>query len=437
VWSFNRKITSANGGYINALVISSANKSVYTGWFKVEPSTEYIFSSSQSSSEAGTKAKVYIEFAYAADYATDSFTPTTKTLIASNSTFSQIITEFNLKTGGTDRRARFVLENSGSTAYCVFGELKCLETQKSYIYKNNIFPNNTFANKSLSGWKYSGVDGVVPKSSLSSVNYQFNEVPNWVTLGAGESLVSHCPVSDLYAKGVYGLNGQQFSLNFYRGVDNGAAGGTLKVFLNHLTLSGTFSKTQLSVIGVDAGSSVSSVNVNFVLPSTGMFNISFEANGTSKNLFIGAPYLRMLVTSDEIAADRPYESSAANIKMDGAQSVGSLNTVARGDHVHPTDTTRAAVASFANVKTASGYQRFEGGMIMQWGTFIIGAAAAANASVSFPIAFPSSCLHGIVNVDNAALDQIGVVNKTLTSMVVQKGTSDNGVRTGTWIAIGY
>ena len=56
----------------------------------------------------------------------------------------------------------------------------------------------------------------------------------------------------------------------------------------------------------------------------------------------------------EIAADRPFEATAANIKMDGAQSVGSLNTVARGDHVHPTDTSRAPLASpsFTGTPTA-------------------------------------------------------------------------------------
>ena len=31
--------------------------------------------------------------------------------------------------------------------------------------------------------------------------------------------------------------------------------------------------------------------------------------------------------------------------MDGTQAVGTLNTVARGDHVHPVDTTRAPLAS--------------------------------------------------------------------------------------------
>ena len=37
-----------------------------------------------------------------------------------------------------------------------------------------------------------------------------------------------------------------------------------------------------------------------------------------------------------------FEATATNIKMNGTQSVGSANTFARGDHVHPTDTSRAA-----------------------------------------------------------------------------------------------
>lgn len=47
----------------------------------------------------------------------------------------------------------------------------------------------------------------------------------------------------------------------------------------------------------------------------------------------------------EINNDRPYEGTDTNIKMNGTQAVGALATVARGDHVHPTDTTRAPLAS--------------------------------------------------------------------------------------------
>ena len=56
----------------------------------------------------------------------------------------------------------------------------------------------------------------------------------------------------------------------------------------------------------------------------------------------------------EITADRPFEATVANIKMDGAAAVGSVASVARGDHVHPTDTSRAALASpaFTGIPTA-------------------------------------------------------------------------------------
>jgi hypothetical protein len=40
-----------------------------------------------------------------------------------------------------------------------------------------------------------------------------------------------------------------------------------------------------------------------------------------------------------------YETVATNIKMNGTQAVGTRDTVARGDHVHPIDTSRAPVNS--------------------------------------------------------------------------------------------
>lgn len=55
----------------------------------------------------------------------------------------------------------------------------------------------------------------------------------------------------------------------------------------------------------------------------------------------------------EISNDRPFEATAGNIAMNGTQSAGSLDTVARGDHVHPTDTSRAPLASPALTGTPS------------------------------------------------------------------------------------
>ena len=39
----------------------------------------------------------------------------------------------------------------------------------------------------------------------------------------------------------------------------------------------------------------------------------------------------------------PFESTASNIKMDGTAAVGTLSTIPRADHVHPSDTSRVAV----------------------------------------------------------------------------------------------
>ena len=48
-----------------------------------------------------------------------------------------------------------------------------------------------------------------------------------------------------------------------------------------------------------------------------------------------------------------FETSSSNIKMDGTASVGSLSTVARADHVHPSDTSRVPTSRTVNGKALS------------------------------------------------------------------------------------
>lgn len=48
-----------------------------------------------------------------------------------------------------------------------------------------------------------------------------------------------------------------------------------------------------------------------------------------------------------------FETSASNIKMDGTANVGSLNTVARADHIHPSDTSRVPTTRTINGKALS------------------------------------------------------------------------------------
>ena len=80
-----------------------------------------------------------------------------------------------------------------------------------------------------------------------------------------------------------------------------------------------------------------------------------------------------------------FEGTATNIKMNGTQSVGSLNTFARGDHVHPTDTSRAAathshtkseITDFPTTMTPSSHTH---GNLQNNGQ--VGSTAAANKNV--------------------------------------------------------
>lgn len=49
------------------------------------------------------------------------------------------------------------------------------------------------------------------------------------------------------------------------------------------------------------------------------------------------------------AFNKNFETTESNIKMNGTQNVGLLDTVARADHIHPTDTSRASVDELSSL----------------------------------------------------------------------------------------
>jgi len=69
-----------------------------------------------------------------------------------------------------------------------------------------------------------------------------------------------------------------------------------------------------------------------------------------------------------------FESSTANIKMDGTASVGELNTVPRADHVHPSDTSKQNAHAIGNLTTSTG-------LLVSGGT---GAVIGSGTVLSLP-----------------------------------------------------
>lgn len=85
------------------------------------------------------------------------------------------------------------------------------------------------------------------------------------------------------------------------------------------------------------------------------------------------------------SADIPY--SASTPFMDGVGSVGSANTVARGDHRHPSDTSRQEkLVSGTNIKTINGQSVLGSGDIQ---SYPVGSIYLSTSSTS-----PSSLFGG-------------------------------------------
>lgn len=88
-----------------------------------------------------------------------------------------------------------------------------------------------------------------------------------------------------------------------------------------------------------------------------------------------------------LASGVSYESVVENIKVNGVAALGVRNTCARGDHVHPTDTTRAPLASptFTGVPAAPTAAPGTDTTQLATTAFVAAAIAAMGAGASVPV----------------------------------------------------
>jgi len=177
-------------------------------------------------------------------------------------------------------------------------------------------------------------------------------------------------------------------------------------------------------------------------------------------------------TKAEIASDRPY--SDTNPIMDSTAAQGTSPRVSRQDHVHPSDTTKANLASptFTGTPVAptatvgtnttqvattaftlaeiaanftgsnqslsgSGYQKLPGGLIVQWGN---GNSSAGSLSVTYPTAFPNAAFQTVANCTTTANVVAVITTQTTSGVTIFTHVGSTGAAatvTVRWIAIGY
>jgi hypothetical protein len=156
----------------------------------------------------------------------------------------------------------------------------------------------------------------------------------------------------------------------------------------------------------------------------------------------------------------------ANPLMDGTAAVGTATRLAREDHVHPTDSTRAPLASPALTGTptaptaatgtnteqlattafvraecssslgASGWQRLPGGLILQW-VVVSPGSKANNTSISFnwPVTFPTACYSANLSDTVGTTDANGGASEGMgVSAITTTGGTLYSAWTGGWPA---
>lgn len=95
---------------------------------------------------------------------------------------------------------------------------------------------------------------------------------------------------------------------------------------------------------------------------------------------------------------------------------------------------------FTSSKTTNGYQKLPSGLIIQWGITASAVGDGSYATVTFPIAFPTSCLNASATNSSTAGGNLGattISNITTTTMRVGHYNGSANACQIFWMAIGY
>lgn len=135
--------------------------------------------------------------------------------------------------------------------------------------------------------------------------------------------------------------------------------------------------------------------------------------------------------------------------LDASTLAAGLQNKSDKGHTHRaaeiTDFAQAIGNLFTAQKTASGYLKLPGGLILQWGTWDTAASPGERAvQITFPIAFPAGCLNlqATRKTAKADNDNDGEVlllstNKTGAELYLNSSNGGTWLRGFTWFAIGY
>ena len=220
--------------------------------------------------------------------------------------------------------------------------------------------------------------------------------------------------------------------------DNFVVGGNLSV-------TGSVSLTTALPVA-SGGTGVSTVTTGDILYSSAVDTLArLAGTGTTGSVLLSgtAPSWGKVPMSTHVSGQLPVANggtgastltSKAVLIGEGTNAISSVSpgtddNVLVSDGTNWTSASISTIASFANSIGSSGYQKFPGGLMIQWGTFT--SNTDTYQTVSFPTTFPNACYSVIVS-----LASFNAITFTTSSFSFDRNSDISGSVAAYWIAIG-
>ncbi len=197
-----------------------------------------------------------------------------------------------------------------------------------------------------------------------------------------------------------GLSASLTSGNIYVGNSSNIATSTA------ITGDVTLSNTGVTAIG-------NNIVTNNKLNTAGANTYKGNSTGSTANI---------TDVATNTAFNQNFETSTANIQMDGIASVGTLSTIARADHTHPTDTSRQAQITTTGLLKGAGAGSISTAIASDIVTVL---GATSNPTASTTVLWDASKnlnANNLINSVTSTATAAGTTTLTVASTGIQRFT---------------
>jgi hypothetical protein len=175
------------------------------------------------------------------------------------------------------------------------------------------------------------------------------------------------------------------------------------------------------------------------IPGLTAFKINFmNALGTFKSFFTNANTMARTYTFQDRSgtiADDTDLGLKANLASPTFTGTPSGPTPAPTDNSTRFATTQHLIQAFAGAAGAAGYQKFKGGIVIQWGAVTTPATPGSPITATFTLEY-TACYGVVVSVNNGLTTGVSAwtSSQTTTGIDIRASVATMYCR---WIAIGY